>query len=376
MRCSFEETVKVLMTAAAFGERDAVRGVSANLILGNQARVGTGVFDLVLDVAALATAVPQERAIMPGPTANIYHTEESAVVVNTAVEGHGDPQLHRRQTANSGISHNNNNNAVYAQTPLVTDRSAVAAGGLYSSVSSVSGAAPAAADANSGSLHHHQQQQHLHVASVDSSAFSEVSAAASVASIMPSPVQMGADLYHNMRSGGGGSSWNPYASAMRPTTIFAKSTTGAAAAAAGGASGGGGGGGGLFAVQEDSWAPVSAIASSHNSSTTSPHGHHHALHGDVYSSFAQHSQSLGFLARDSPVYESSNRSNAPRGYVPGGAAAAAAASQAGGGVSTRNAQQLAAEYVPQNEEQSPGSDEYRPAAVGSGGTNYSPSQGD
>ncbi|PWV01693.1 putative RNA polymerase IIA largest subunit [Trypanosoma cruzi] len=73
MRCSFEETVKVLMAAAAFGERDPVRGVSANLVLGNQARIGTGLFDLVLNMAALQQAVPQEDAVAPGKEVNVYH---------------------------------------------------------------------------------------------------------------------------------------------------------------------------------------------------------------------------------------------------------------------------------------------------------------
>jgi DNA-directed RNA polymerase II subunit RPB1 len=73
MRCSFEETVKVLMGAAAFGERDPVRGVSANIMLGNQARIGTGLFDLMIDLQALRSAVPQEDAIAPGREVNVYH---------------------------------------------------------------------------------------------------------------------------------------------------------------------------------------------------------------------------------------------------------------------------------------------------------------
>ncbi|CAD2213518.1 RNA polymerase IIA largest subunit [Angomonas deanei] len=79
MRSSFEETVKVLMTAAAFGEHDPVEGVSANLVLGNQARVGTGMFDLMLNLNKLQNATAQEDAIAPGKETNVYHTEASVL---------------------------------------------------------------------------------------------------------------------------------------------------------------------------------------------------------------------------------------------------------------------------------------------------------
>jgi len=49
MRCSFEETVDVLMDAASHAEQDPMRGVSENIILGQLPRMGTGCFDLILD---------------------------------------------------------------------------------------------------------------------------------------------------------------------------------------------------------------------------------------------------------------------------------------------------------------------------------------
>jgi DNA-directed RNA polymerase II subunit RPB1 len=49
MRCSFEETVDVLMNAASHAEKDLLRGVSENIILGQLPRMGTGAFDLLLD---------------------------------------------------------------------------------------------------------------------------------------------------------------------------------------------------------------------------------------------------------------------------------------------------------------------------------------
>merc|ERR1740137_205227 len=49
MRCSFEETVDVLMEAAAHTEVDPMRGVSENIIMGQLPRMGTACFDLLLD---------------------------------------------------------------------------------------------------------------------------------------------------------------------------------------------------------------------------------------------------------------------------------------------------------------------------------------
>jgi len=49
MRCSFEETVEILVDAAAFAERDRVLGVSENVMLGQLAPLGTGAFKLMLN---------------------------------------------------------------------------------------------------------------------------------------------------------------------------------------------------------------------------------------------------------------------------------------------------------------------------------------
>ena len=112
MRCSFEETVKVLMGAAAFGMSDPVRGLSANLILGNQARVGTGLFDLVLDTAQLRTAMEQEEAIQAAHDVDIYHGFSSVV---------------------SGVPSVMRPGHMEGRTPLVTDMSVMRNSMLYPS---------------------------------------------------------------------------------------------------------------------------------------------------------------------------------------------------------------------------------------------------
>ena len=57
MRCSFEQTVEILLEAAATGELDDCHGVSENLILGQIAPVGTGTMDVFLDQNMLANVV-------------------------------------------------------------------------------------------------------------------------------------------------------------------------------------------------------------------------------------------------------------------------------------------------------------------------------
>uniref|UniRef100_A0A7R9ZZU0 DNA-directed RNA polymerase n=1 Tax=Pyrodinium bahamense TaxID=73915 RepID=A0A7R9ZZU0_9DINO len=49
MKCSFEETVEILMDAAVYNETDYMRAVSENIIFGQLAPIGTGVMDLHMD---------------------------------------------------------------------------------------------------------------------------------------------------------------------------------------------------------------------------------------------------------------------------------------------------------------------------------------
>jgi len=49
LRCSFEETVDMLMDASVFAEEEVLKGVTENIMLGQLARLGTGEMDLLLD---------------------------------------------------------------------------------------------------------------------------------------------------------------------------------------------------------------------------------------------------------------------------------------------------------------------------------------
>lgn len=62
-RASFEKTVEQLLAAAAFGESDHIRSVSARIMVGSLINGGTGCFDLLLDHNKIKrTLVPKEVA--------------------------------------------------------------------------------------------------------------------------------------------------------------------------------------------------------------------------------------------------------------------------------------------------------------------------
>jgi DNA-directed RNA polymerase II subunit RPB1 len=65
MRCSFEETVEILMDAASSGELDDCKGVAENIMLGQLAPLGTGAFDLLLDEAMLEDALSHHSNVGP-----------------------------------------------------------------------------------------------------------------------------------------------------------------------------------------------------------------------------------------------------------------------------------------------------------------------
>ncbi|KAJ1965570.1 DNA-directed RNA polymerase II core subunit rpo21 [Dipsacomyces acuminosporus] len=62
MRCTFEETVEILMDAASIGAVDDCRGVAENILLGQLAPLGTGSFDVMLDDEMLSQVVVDPRA--------------------------------------------------------------------------------------------------------------------------------------------------------------------------------------------------------------------------------------------------------------------------------------------------------------------------
>ena len=56
-KASFEETMDNFLKAGAYGQKEATRGVSASIICGKRANIGTGVCELIIDVKALPNSV-------------------------------------------------------------------------------------------------------------------------------------------------------------------------------------------------------------------------------------------------------------------------------------------------------------------------------
>ncbi|KAK0657586.1 hypothetical protein B0T16DRAFT_317105 [Cercophora newfieldiana] len=85
MRCSFEETVEILLEAAAVGELDDCRGVSENVMLGQMAPMGTGHFDVLLDPKMLETVISDNSrmGLMPGMTIKGTQLEGAATPYDT-----------------------------------------------------------------------------------------------------------------------------------------------------------------------------------------------------------------------------------------------------------------------------------------------------
>lgn len=60
-KCSFEETVEILLEAGLFSETDHLTGITENIMVGQLAPFGTGSFDLLLDINKVLTAKTNEE---------------------------------------------------------------------------------------------------------------------------------------------------------------------------------------------------------------------------------------------------------------------------------------------------------------------------
>jgi len=48
-KCSFEETVEILLEAAVYSENDTLSGITENILMGQLTPMGTGSFNLMVD---------------------------------------------------------------------------------------------------------------------------------------------------------------------------------------------------------------------------------------------------------------------------------------------------------------------------------------
>jgi len=89
-KCSFEETVEILLEAAVFSEVDPLKGITENIMMGQLAPYGTGCFDLMIDPEVLEK------------NAYSHDLAESERVGTTPLIGNDVVGLHEGGFANGG----------------------------------------------------------------------------------------------------------------------------------------------------------------------------------------------------------------------------------------------------------------------------------
>ena len=72
MKCSFEETVNVLINAAVNSQIDHLRGVTETIMLGKTSKIGTGFVDILLDVDKLYNTYSEFSPSSPKRTSESY----------------------------------------------------------------------------------------------------------------------------------------------------------------------------------------------------------------------------------------------------------------------------------------------------------------
>ncbi|KAF8584960.1 beta and beta-prime subunits of DNA dependent RNA-polymerase [Ramaria rubella] len=129
MRCSFEETVEILMEAAAVGEKDDCHGVAENVLFGQMAPMGTGSFDVALDMDMLKDVIVDSRlqadnlltahadgAMTPGPVAMTPYDSNSPIWVDSSFKG--DAAAFSPLAASGGEESANFQYLGFGQSPL------------------------------------------------------------------------------------------------------------------------------------------------------------------------------------------------------------------------------------------------------------------
>ena len=101
MRSSFEETVEILLEAAAVGELDDCRGVSENIMLGQTAPMGTGDMDVYLDQAMMDRLVSDTRQPLPTGVKGSAMAEGAATPYD---QGSPMQEVHQIYTPDAGAA--------------------------------------------------------------------------------------------------------------------------------------------------------------------------------------------------------------------------------------------------------------------------------
>lgn len=63
-KCSFEETLTNLVSAGIYGETEITKGVSASIICGKRSKIGTGMFDIKMDLSLMKDRIFEKNIII------------------------------------------------------------------------------------------------------------------------------------------------------------------------------------------------------------------------------------------------------------------------------------------------------------------------
>ena len=87
-KASFEETMDNFLKAGLYGEQEETKGVSASIICGKIAHIGSGVCELIMDIKALPNHIPvlsqivEEKSEQEAYNINAKYSEKKKSVEN------------------------------------------------------------------------------------------------------------------------------------------------------------------------------------------------------------------------------------------------------------------------------------------------------
>lgn len=123
-KCSFEETVEILLEAGLFAEVDHLKGISENIMLGQLAPYGTGCFDLIFDTDKIKNAEYLEDAKMleDNLDGNNFGNEMATPDINYANNSNYSPTRtpFGMDTPNVGFNNSFTPMTVIRQSPIFT----------------------------------------------------------------------------------------------------------------------------------------------------------------------------------------------------------------------------------------------------------------
>ncbi len=81
MKSSFEETVDILTEAAAYSNKDTIKGLSENIILGQLAPFGTGFFNVLFNEESVINYLRDREEVLDPIVEEVEESDEDSVFI-------------------------------------------------------------------------------------------------------------------------------------------------------------------------------------------------------------------------------------------------------------------------------------------------------